>query len=75
MEKSLKVTDNNGTHFTVTSTEDQIKAFLKWIAEYNRGQYDVDNCLVICKKPIDFSACHLRALRVGLSATQFTKKI
>ena len=75
MEKSLKVTDNNGKHFTVTSTEKKIEAFLKWIAEYKRGQYDVNNCLVICKEANDFSACHLRALRVGLCATQFTTKI
>lgn len=74
-KKSLTVSDTNGTSFTITSTEDRIQAFLNWIDEYKHGNYNVTENVVLCDKPIDMKACNLKAIRMNLFASQFTKKI
>ena len=74
-EKSLTVIDKNGASFTITSTEERIQAFLKWIAEYNRGNYNATENVVLCKNPADMTACNIKASRMNLCASQFTKKI
>ncbi len=73
-EKSLTVSDINGVSFTITSTEDRILAFLKWIAEYNRGNYNKTENTVLCNNPQDMKACNLKAIRMNLRAEQLTKK-
>lgn len=74
-EKSLTVNDKNGASFTITSTEDRIQAFLKWIAEYKRGNYIATENVVLCKNPADMTACNIKASRMNLCTSQFTKKI
>lgn len=74
-QKSLTVSDNNGASFTITSTEDRILAFLEWISEYNRGNYNETENTVLCNSPLDMKACNLKAIRMKLHATQLTKKI
>ena len=74
-EKSLTVIDKNGASFTITSTEERIQAFLKWIADYNRGNYNATENVVLCKNPADMTACNINASRMNLCASQFTKKI
>ncbi len=74
-EKSLTVSDINGVSFTITSTEDRIFAFLKWIAEYNRGDYNETENTVLCNSPQDMKACNLKAIRMNLRVEQLTKKI
>ena len=74
-EKSLTVIDKNGASFTITSTEERIQAFLKWIAEYNRGNYNATENVVLCKNPADMTAYNIKASRMNLCASQFTKKI
>ena len=74
-EKSLTVIDKNGASFTITSTEERIQAFLKWIAEYKRGNYIATENVVLCKNPADMTACNIKASRMNLCASQFTKKI
>lgn len=74
-EKSLTVSDINGVSFTITSTEDRIRAFLKWIAEYNRGNYNKTENTVLCNSSQDMKACNLKAIRMNLRAEQLTKKI
>lgn len=74
-EKSLTVIDKNGASFTITSTEERIQAFLKWIAEYNRGNYNATENIVLCNNHIDMKACNIKANRMHLRASQLTKKI
>lgn len=74
-KKSLTVSDRNGVSFVITSTEDRILAFLKWIAEYKRGNYNEAENTVICDSKLDMKACNLKAIRMNLCASQFTKKI
>lgn len=74
-EKSLTVSDRNGVSFTITSTEDRIRAFLKWIAEYNRGNYNKTENTVLCNSSQDMKACNLKAIRMNLRTEQLTKKI
>ncbi len=71
-QKSLLVSDLNGKHITVTGTEQQIQTFLKWVAEYNRGYYNVQENIVTCEKPNDLRSCRLRAIRTGLCKTVLT---
>ena len=73
-KKSLTVSDTNGTSFTITSTEDRIHTFLKWVAEYKRGNYDESENTVICYSILDMKACNLKAIRMNLFASQFTKR-
>ena len=74
-EKSLLVKDNNGTEFTVTGTEDLIRYFLKWISFYKRGEYNEEENVVLCNTSLDMKACNMKATRMSLRASQFTKKI
>lgn len=74
-KKSLTVNDKNGVSFVITSTEDQILAFLKWVTEYKRGNYNESENTVICYSTLDMKACNLKALRMNLCVSQFTKKI
>lgn len=74
-EKSLTVSDKAGVSFTITSTEDRIQAFLNWIDEYKRGNYIATENVILCKNPADMKACNLKAIRMNLCASQFTKKI
>jgi hypothetical protein len=74
-KKSLTVNDKNGVSFVITSTEGQILAFLKWVTEYKRGNYNESENTVICYSTLDMKACNLKALRMNLCVSQFTKKI
>lgn len=74
-ENSLTLSDKNGVSFTITSTEDRIQAFLKWIAEYKRGNYIATENVVLCNNPADMTACNIKAIQMNLCASQFTKKI
>ena len=74
-QKSLTVSDKNGASFTITSTEGRIQAFLNWIDEYQRGNYIATENVVLCKNPADMKACNLKAIRMNLCASQFTKEI
>ena len=74
-KKSLTVNDKNGVSFVITSTEGQILAFLKWVTEYKRGNYNESENTVICYSTLDMKACNLKALRMNLCVSQFTKNI
>ena len=74
-KKSLTVNVKNGVSFVITSTEGQILAFLKWVTEYKRGNYNESENTVICYSTLDMKACNLKALRMNLCVSQFTKKI
>ena len=74
-ENSLTLSDKNGVSFTITSTEDRIQAFLKWIAEYKRGNYIATENVVLCNNPADMTACNIKAIQIQcfLSNTTRTK--
>ena len=74
-EKSLTVSDKNGASFTITSTEDRIQAFLKWIAEYKRGNYIATENVVLCKNPADMKACNLKAIRMNYVLVSLQKRL
>lgn len=73
-EKSLKVSDNNGTDFTVSGTESLIQNFLNWVVEYNRGEYNIEENVVVCNTPLDMKVCTMKASRMALHPSQFTTK-
>ena len=74
-KKSLTVNDKNGVSFVITSTEGQILAFLKWVTEYKRGNYNESENTVICYSTLDMKACNLKALRMNLCVSKIKKKI
>lgn len=73
-KKSLVVSDNNGTNFTVSGTEDLIHQFLNWVEEYKRGNYNKEQNVVVCNTPLDMKACTMKASRMTLRPSQFTTK-
>lgn len=70
--------DKNNENFTVTGTQEKIKAFIKWAAEYNHGTFDGVNT-INCNASIDLCACKQKALHESLlsciSKDEIKKKI
>lgn len=67
MNKTLivKTMLDDTANFTVTGSEEKISSFIKWAANYQRGEYNGSDA-IICKTTIDSFVCRQKAIHEGL---------
>ena len=70
MEQILKITDGNGTNFTIYGSEKELETFIKWVNDYKHGT--CHESTVTCKTPPDTTACNFKALSLTLSPSQYS---
>lgn len=70
MEQKLKITDGNGTNFTIYGSEKELETFIKWVNDYKHGT--CHESTVTCKTPSDMKACNFKAIRMKLSPSQYS---
>ncbi len=66
MAKKLIIKNNDEILFFVSGAKNEIKTFIDWVRNYERGIFNKKENAIICATPSDLTACRLKALRQKL---------
>ena len=64
--KQITIRDSK-ISFSVSGTEEEIKNYIDWVKKYNKGTFKKKENAIICSKPVNLTACRLKAQHQNLA--------